>query len=656
MTYQAETSADERHFIASDIQRRLNGGEKADDIAVLTRRHHEISKLLPYFAHMGISVNYERRDNVLEIPIIIYIEKLAQLIINLARGNYDEVSILLPEVISDKSWGIKPHDICKLSLMAYEKRSSWIEVMAETDEFMEIHKWLVKTSTIIFDTPLEQMLDIIIGKPNTKDDTVDFKSPIYNYYFSKNTMVENPNQYLNYLEALRKIRQELRDYRTDQIPTLITFIDFIRLNRKIGATISITRRFTQSDTAINVMTAHKSKGLEFNTVYVTNAVDTVWGERARSRNRLINYPENLPLAPAGENEDERLRLFYVAMTRARQDLLISYSSRNDSGKETLPASFLVNSQWDTSDIKPSTEVDMQIEASELDWYDPIIKPSNGEMRELLLPSLENYKLSVTHLHNFLDVSRGGPSTFLVQNLLKFPTAKSPNAAYGTAIHNTLQGAHMHMSSSGDTQAIEDIISKYEVELTNQHLAKSDFQHFLEKGSDVLRVFLDQKYSTFNQTQQTELDFSNQHSISGEAHITGKIDLSEVDRTNKVIDVIDYKTGKPATSWNGHDEHEKIKLHKYRQQLLFYKLLVENARDYRGYKVDMGTIQFVEPTRSGGIVSLSTDFNEAEISRFEKLVNAVWSRIKTLNLPDISEYDPSYKGILAFEQDLIDKNT
>ena len=65
------------------------------------------------------------------------------------------------------------------------------------------------------------------------------------------------------------------------------------------------------------------------------------------------------------------------------------------------------------------------------------------------------------------------------------------------------------------------------------------------------------------------------------------------------------------------------------------------------------MQFVEPTISGDILELSEEFNHEELERFTQLINAVWTHIINLDLPDISNYDPSYKGILAFEQDLID---
>jgi len=581
------------------------------------------------------------------------IEQISHLLINLSRGQHDQVNAALPELLTHQMWGIAPINLWKLSVAAYDGRIRWLDIMASTPELAPLHSWLITAATLIADTPLEQILDIIIGHPNIITADSEFVSPLYNYFWSADKLAENPDEYLLHLEALRTIRSKLREYRPDQTPTLTTFIEFIALNRKIGSTISAIRKPTISDDAINIMTAHKSKGLEFNTVYITNAVDTVWGERARSRSRSISYPENLPLAPAGENADERLRLFYVAMTRAKAELHISYATTDDKGKSTLRASFLIDSEYTTTPITLPNEHQVITESAELAWYQPLISPVTTNMRDLVMPMLDDYRLSVTHLHNFLDVTRGGPATFLLHNLLRFPSAKSPHAAFGTAIHDTLQRAHAHLLATGKKQAIEDIIANFETILRDQHMEKTDFEKFLQKGSDTLHVFLNSKYDSFNLTQQTELDFVRQHSIVGNAHLSGKLDLVDINKKLKTIEVTDYKTGKPAIDWKGSDDHEKVKLHKYKQQLLFYKLLVENARDWRGFTVDSGVMQFVEPTKHGDIVSLDLSFNSDEIDRFTKLINAVWAHIKSFNLPDISSYDQSIKGILAFEQDLID---
>ena len=53
------------------------------------------------------------------------------------------------------------------------------------------------------------------------------------------------------------------------------------------------------------------------------------------------------------------------------------------------------------------------------------------------------------------------------------------------------------------------------------------------------------------------------------------------------------------------------------------------------------------------MSLDISFDDSELKDFVKLINSVWQKIKSLDLPDISGYEQSHKGILAFEKDLID---
>ena len=91
------------------------------------------------------------------------------------------------------------------------------------------------------------------------------------------------------------------------------------------------------------------------------------------------------------------------------------------------------------------------------------------------------------------------------------------------------------------------------------------------------------------------------------------------------------------------------------QLLFYDLLVCGSRDFSRYDVGSCTIQFVEPTRSGDLISLEATFTEEERDRLRKLIQAVWWHITTLEMPDTSGFEPSYKGILAFEDFLVDNS-
>lgn len=691
---ETESAGDERAWLVKSIADEIKKGTSASNIAVLARRHSEIVSLLPYFADADIQVNYERRDNVLELDPIEHLDLLGHILVALYENRLSDADALLPELLTHRAWGIDPVDIWKLGLSARNSRASWMETLAIMPAFVPLHRWLVSAAAAVPHLPLERMLDLMIGKehshiykrrgeiagpseplqpktdpaqvpgfsPDAKpfardSDRTDaslFVSPIFRYFFAPEKLEEQPDEYLTYLEALRTIRAKLREYQPDEQPRLQAFLEFIRLHRQLGSTITSLRpAVEQIDNAVNLMTTHKSKGLEFDTVYIVGAIDTTWGERVRSRNSMIGYPENLPLAPSGGSLDERLRLFFVAMTRAKRQLFISYSSCDDNGKDTLPASFLTASSLSPRRETTTHTIDTLVRGAELRWYQPLVDIQTGTMKELLRPMLDQYKLSATHVCAFLDVTHGGPKGFLLEYLLRFPQAKNPQAAYGTAIHATLQRAHAHLSATESHRPPEDILRDYENNLRDQHLPEDEFQLYLQKGSDALQAFLEQKYIDFTIGQKPELDFAGEQSVVEGAHLTGKLDLVDIDREAKTMIVTDYKTGRPVPSWQGKTDYEKIKLHKYRQQLMFYKLLVEHSRNFSSYRVEKGVLQFVEPSQSGDIIGLETTFTAEELDEFSRLLKQIWHSVKTLELPDTSHYSEDYKGILAFEKDLLE---
>ena len=648
---QADTTAQERQWIVAEVQRLIKDGVPAQEIAILTRRHKELAALLPHLQKASIPVHYERQDDALEVAPVVTLELLARCITALAQNDHDLANSLLPQVLSHPAWGITPQQLWRLSSDAYDSRTRWMDRMETTPEFTHIHQWLIERAAASHQETLEVALDHLVGRPTEADTPEVFRSPLYEYYFSKEALDTNPDTYLEYLTALRTIRGHLREYAAKETLSLQSFVTFIELHRRLGAPLSMRRTVGEGDEkAIHLMTAHKSKGLEFEAVFIVNAIDTVWGEKARSPSRNINYPENLPLAPSGDTADERLRLFYVAMTRAKSYLNISYSSEDERGKQLLVASFL--SEKPSQPIELPTSLENSVLNSELAWHTHLATPTK-ELEELLLPQLANYKLSATHLNNFLDVTRGGPRAFLLDNLLHFPSAKSSSASYGSAIHATLQQAHVHLVARKERKPLEDILHDFEQALQKERLSKDDYQLFLQKGSEQLRAFLDARYDDFNEQQKAELNFSHQDAHVGDAHLTGMIDVAEIDPKTKTMIVTDYKTGKPLKDGQARTDYEKIKLHKYTQQVMFYKLMVEHSRDYRGYKVTSGVLSFVEPTKTGEICQTRISYQADELDRFKKLLLAVWQRITSLDLPDTSEYDQSYKGILSFEQDLLD---
>jgi CRISPR/Cas system-associated exonuclease Cas4 (RecB family) len=114
-------------------------------------------------------------------------------------------------------------------------------------------------------------------------------------------------------------------------------------------------------------------------------------------------------------------------------------------------------------------------------------------------------------------------------------------------------------------------------------------------------------------------------------------------------VVDYKTGKSYEKWSS-----IAKLHKYRQQLYCYKLLVENSPAFSGYTVSKGRLEFIEPGPDGRIRTLELVYEPKELERVKKLLEAMWHHVMDLNFPDTSSYNQSLKGILEFEEYLVEE--
>lgn len=648
------------------IAQRLAHRDTSESHAIIARNHRQLRALLPYLQAAGLPVRYDAQDNILDNPMIRHLELLARITHHLAHNQHDEADALLPELLAHPAWEIETATLWKLSVEANQKHLGWLDLMVErTDRLGDIASWLIGAARAAHHQPLEYVLDLLGGTtPETIADNEMsgdeaapaagtselFVSPFKAYYFTAEHLESDPARYAQFLYALRTLRAHIREYRPDQVLTLHDFIEFIDLHHSLNIAINSTNTYGLSADAIELLTAHKAKGLEFDDVSVISLNDDVWGETARGRARLIRFPHNLAIDSGGDTTDEKLRLLYVALTRAKQTLHLSAHAALETGKATALVGYLAGGSVviDQVDAPSATRL---LAIEEIDWRGSLAA-AGGNRDDILRPIIERYKLSATHLNNFLDVTRGGPETFLLHNLLRFPSAMSPHAAYGSAIHATLQRAHQHLRATGKRRPIEDIMGDFESSLRECHVSDLDFDHFLTRGSDALNGFLTARYESFNNEQIAERNFSGQGVQVGEALLTGAIDLIEVNENDKTITVTDYKTGRASSSWQGKTDIERIKLHHYRQQLIFYKLLLEHSREYAGYTVIQGRIEYVEPTSSGQIVTLDIYFDGSrETDELLPLIAVVWQRIMNLDFSSNTS-GTTYKDILAFEDQLL----
>src|SRR5690606_9241896 len=145
--------------------------------------------------------------------------------------------------------------IWQLSVRAQNERTSWLEIMPRFEELAPLHAWLIESSQAVAYTPLERMIDRIIGTVDSPAEEHAFISPLFSHYFSPENLENDPSLYLAHLNGLITLRSRLREYYPDAMPTLRTLMEFIRLQKESGATVtSIQPASSRVDDAINLMT------------------------------------------------------------------------------------------------------------------------------------------------------------------------------------------------------------------------------------------------------------------------------------------------------------------------------------------------------------------------------------------------------------------
>jgi DNA helicase II / ATP-dependent DNA helicase PcrA len=689
-----QTREEEILFIAKQVQVLIENGVNPDEIAIITRQHKQLLGVVKIFDHLQIPIRYDRGQNVLDQPIIQQIIHILRFIVTVNKKHKQESDELLPTILSFGVFGLNPHTIYKVSHIAYKNRLNWLEVMSdvalynkndkdskpdtskepftevESMQLYQIADFLLSLAKACEVETAEQILDRILGvsdAENLPDNEMegeadnDLLPKTKKFYFSFKDWLSKEPDYLLYLSGLKVFFSTLRNYQpkdTIIVEDVLEFIDIIETNK---LSLIDNSPFNQSEKAVNLMTAHKAKGLEFDYVFIVDVIQSVWAKSGKVNK--IKLPINMPYMAQKDDIDDHIRLFFVALTRAKKTLYLTSFTKDESNKDTQKLEFLVEQEHLMDSLG--------VENKEIDFF--LADKTNilqvwllGELtqrtlsldqKEWLRPSLENYKLSVTHLNNFIDVVHGGPQLFLEQNLLRFPKSKSFSAAYGTAMHEAVAQFYRVYKSQREIPHFDIMFKAFESSLLEQRLTYKQESDGLKKGLLALTHFYEQKKHTFDLKHDIEVDFKNQNVRIGNASITGKLDQIWYDQNSNNTTVVDLKTGKSTDRWLSSDDAANLKIGRYKRQLVFYRLLMENSRDFAHYSVTNGALVFLEPDKKDGnkIKTLEMTIGEEDTNNMRQLIRAVWKCITTLEFPNIDKYEKNDKGVENFIQDLIGEN-
>jgi DNA helicase-2/ATP-dependent DNA helicase PcrA len=659
-------------WMAKKIKALIDSGTSPSEIAVLAPKHRQLGPLVPYLAELEVPMRYEKRENILEAPVVRQLLAMSRLVMALAGEQEETADALWPEVLSFDFWGIPVSEIWQLSWSvsdtSRDDKLTWTKALlaSEKSHFKAPALLMITLASKVNLETCEQMIDYLIGSDVIKTHESDhpmLRSPLRDFYTGKEVQHTNPELFYDTISHLTVLRAKLREFEAthDGALTLQELLDFVGMYEAAEERMLNTSPYNQQADAVQLMTVFKAKGLEFEHVFLPSLQDDVWGSSSRGNSNKLTLPANLtPIRHAGANDDERLRILFVAITRAKLGLHLTSFAKTYTGKNTRHLKYLDEQEQEdgtfrslvlpvhAQTIVPSDHEAPTLASLELNWRQRhVMARGQVDLNNLLGSRLDNYQLSPTHLTKFIDLEYGGPEVFFFDVLLRFPQAPTANSQFGNAVHETLEWIQHQVTRTNTMPSIPDALKHFASTMQTSKLTPTQRELELERGQKALTAYLTARGSTFKPADKAEHNFKNEGVFVGKAHMAGKVDRMEIDTANKTITVVDYKTGRSHAKWGS-----EPRLHRYQLQLYCYKLLIEGSHSFRGYRVTGGRIEFVEPDVDGRINALELTFKGDEMERVKTLVQELWKRVQALDFPDVSGYEATLAGMKQFESDLV----
>jgi DNA helicase-2/ATP-dependent DNA helicase PcrA len=235
--------------------------------------------------------------------------------------------------------------------------------------------------------------------------------------------------------------------------------------------------------AVAVLTVHKAKGLEFPVVFLIGLVDGRFP--ARTRREPLGLPTELvnEVLPEGDAHlQEERRLFYVGMTRARDELFLSHAA-DYGGKRVRRVSQFVLEALDLPASSASAAAAADAARSPLERlasFEPKsapIEPGRGVVEGPLT-------LSFYQVDDYLTC----PLKYKYVHVLRIPIAPHHSIVYGSALHQAVQEFHRRQAK-GNFMSEEELDAAFERAWSNEgFLTREHEEARLAAGRAALRRF------------------------------------------------------------------------------------------------------------------------------------------------------------------------
>lgn len=592
-------TAVEIDWLVKAVAKDIAVGIPPHEIAVIVRTNREVEECALALRKAGIAVAPSADSDILKHPLLRTILRLVKLFDDPA----DEV--VLTEVLHEAYWNCSPADLGKV-LRAVTRTQSLSTILSDES--------VLDALGVVPSSPLRAVMPMLLGLRKRAATTAPHRLLellLVESGLVHQVLITDPQEGVR---VLRRLYDEVEGMvERGEVETLMDVVRQFNLHMLYNVPLPAPF-ISYGETAVQVLTAHKSKGLEYEVVYIPRATDTVWGGKtAREVFKLPIFRYDTRDTDMAE-EDER-RLFYVAMTRAKRRLVFSAAVTSVTGKELLLSRFV--------GVLPSVAV-TAIDASEfITSFSPVAAFSGALKDPAAADGMRSVFLergfSPTAFNNYLK----SPWEYFFRNVLRIPQIKTTELQFGTAVHTVVDELVRLYKGQPLDRWLSEMPKILKYSLEREAVSDEEYTRLHERGMNALVVYLPHLHAQQIAESKTEfhLEAVLQTGIPAYPEIKLNGNLDRVDFANGLVtQVIDYKTGKPKT--RNHIEGKTADSNgDYKRQLVFYALLLSLQKD-TALHARKGVLSFVEPDKNGSLKEEVFSITDEEVANLkEELLQA-----------------------------------
>ena len=517
-----ETATQEADAVAQMIRERIEQGAwQLADVAVLVRSNGDADQFLRSFNLRGIPWTFSGNAGLYGRPEV-------RLLLAFVRAvAHPDDSVSVHYLASSDLYQVPIVDLTRCATHADRKHRWLFDVLREAEEIPELAGELSEEARLAIRSLVADLVRYMeLGREMPTGEL------LYQFLvdsgwlarMSKAATARDEAEVQNISKFFRRIQDASKALRYDNVREFVKHLDALI---DAGEDPAVAEADVETP-AVRVLTVHKAKGLEFPVVFLVNLVQGKFP--VQKRRDALELPDELirDLLPSGNfHTQEERRLFYVGMTRARRELLLT-SARDYGGTRERKVSQFVLEALDLPKDAARPFKGRAVEEIERFAAPP------GQETGALPPIADSEELLISHKQ--VDDYQTCPLKYRYVHQLRVPILRHHTVVYGSTIHAVVE-FYLKRRVEGNYTSLEDLLAEYDRKWLNQGFLTWEHQEARKAaGREALTRFWHQEEAEGLKPTWVKKDFA--FSV-GNNRVRGRFDRVDEDLLGAVI--VDYKT-------------------------------------------------------------------------------------------------------------------